>query len=62
MKALLQEKWTGFGDSCGSEGECYDVFNSGVPLRLLGQPVLSELSHFYSSLLIFAAPPPIALI
>lgn len=34
----------GFGEGCGSERQCLNVFNSEVPLRLLGQPALSELS------------------
>lgn len=43
MNACLEDK-IGFGEGCGSERQCLNVFNSGVPLRLLGQPVLSELS------------------
>lgn len=56
MKALLQEKWTGFGDGCGSEGECYDVFNSGVPLRLLDNQCYQNC-HIFMAVYLFLPPP-----
>lgn len=32
MKALLQDRWPGFGDDCGGQGSVKIVFGSGVPL------------------------------